>query len=372
MKSRKRREDEVRKARKKFVISMTIALVVLTILVVYMIVNMPTGYYRGRYSSLLKELFEKLVNDEEWSNESNYHIYLREIFYEYYIKLYNTSFIFNYTFLLRPGQESVVYRVFLGANETLYVETYGNDTYYYTISLDIHGKINILGYALLGNSSRSIAISDVIELTLERRNATLRTVLYNESYLIIFTNISRPVSGYVFVNKTPPVNLTSILRVVPIEYTVWLFQNWIRDRYTILTRERVSIDDMIRNVKPPWDILSKDTRDITILEACILLHRLYSIVGIENRILAIDLDGDSELDHFAIAIKYAKTPSDYVRIMTDYILNDANINIIDREVNVKYATALEANWIIVDPVYEYKYVPAFINLKYYYNLGIVR
>ncbi|MEM1768549.1 MAG: hypothetical protein QXX35_00630 [Desulfurococcaceae archaeon] len=370
---KKKKLEELKRARKRFfTISMSIAMVFLTILVVYMIVNLPTGYYRGRYSSILKNVFEKIQSDENWDNETIYNVYLREIFYEYYVNLYNTSIIFNQSFLLTPDNSIAIYRVFLGANETLFIETYGNDTYYLTLSLDVQGRMNLLGYAIPGNTSRNIEVSDVIYLKIENYNLTKRVILYNETYLIIYTNISKPVSGYVFVNKTPPLNLTSILRIIPVEYTIWLFQNWIRDRYYIKTIDKNNIENVLRNTRPPWEILDKSIKEITVLEACILLYRLYSLMNIESKVIAIDLDGDNELDHFAIAVKYTRTVNDYVRIMIDYILNDANIYIEETDVNVKHAVVDNTYWLILDPVYELKYVPSFIKLKYYINLGIVQ
>ncbi|GEM_PF-5663554 len=363
--SRRRREEEIRRARRIFAVSMSIAIALLAIIVIYIFLNPPTPYYNGKYSGVLKEIFSKFQDDPRWSNEKIYMPILHEIFYEYYVELYNTSLIMNKTFEIAKN-ESMLFRVFLGANETLYVETYGNGPYYYILSIDKEGHIRLLNEALPGNSSREIRVSNVLYLTIS--NETRRIIVYNETYLIFLTNSTRVVRGYVFINKTPPVNLSSILDIYPVEYTVWLFENWVKDRYVIKPADLEALDE----TRPPWEIIGSDVKEITSLEACILLNRLYNFTGIETHIIAIDMDGDGELDNFALALKYDKNPQAFGRAIVDYILEDANIRVGGREISIKHAVTYTTTWIILDPLYEDKYIPGSITgVAYYEYIGMI-
>lgn len=361
----RRREEEIRRARRIFAVSMAIAIALIAFIVIYIFINPPTPYYNGRYSSILREVLKKFQNDPRWSNKSIYLPVLHEIFYEYYLKLYNTSFIMNKTFEIARDR-SIIYRVFLAANETLYVETRGNGTYYYILSLDEQGYIRLLNEALPGNSTREIRVSNVLYLKIS--NETRKVIIYNETYLILLTNSTKPVRGYIFINKTPPLNLSSILDVYPVEYTVWLFQNWVKDRYNIIETNLETLE----NTRPPWEIIRDDIGEITSFEACLLLYKLYNITGIETRVIAIDIDGDNELDNFALALKYDKSPEAFGKAIIDYILEDANIHVNMREISIKHAVTYDATWIILDPLYEEKYIPGSItNIQFYEYIGII-
>ncbi len=364
--SRRRREEEIRRARRVFAISMGLAIAILAVIVIYVLMQpIPTGYYTGVYREELDDLFKKFMNDPRWNDTSIYADIFRYVFYNYYRKLYNTSMIMNKTFSI-TRYESTLFTVFLGAYESLYVETRGNGTYYYILTLDERGRIRLMNQAIPGNSSREITVSETLYLTI--MNTTKQVILYNDTYLLFLTNSTIPVKGYVFINKTPPTNLSRILDIYPVEYTVWLFENWIRDRYEITPVD----PDKIGETRPPWTIYSENVTEITSLEACILLYKLYNFTGIESHIIAIDLDGDRELDHFALAIKYDRGPRAFGNAILNYILRDANIYVSETRFSFKHAITETGTWIILDPVYELKYVPAcIVGVQYYDNLGIV-
>jgi len=366
MKSRRREKEEIKRRQRILTISMLITIIILAVIVILSINYQPSIYYNGRYANVLRDLFERFKNDPRWINKTYYHPVLREIFYEYYIRLYNTSVLINNTFTI-VKDKVIRYPVFIGANETIYIETYGNGTYYYVLSLDPDGKVIIPESAGVGNSSKEIRFPSEIELTIG--NTTKKTILYGTGYILLTTNSTEPVHGRLFVNKTPPLNLSSILTLFPEEYTIWLFQNWVKDRFII---KKIELDKL-QDTRPPWDIIDGNVSEITILEACILLNRLYFAIGFNTSIIAIDLDGDNELDTFALAFKYSKDPNAYVKTLIEYILSDANIYIKPMEINVKYIKInITKYYIILDPLHEDKYIPGFIRgVTYYSNIGYI-
>jgi len=366
MRSRKREKEEIRKRQRILVVSMAITIIILVVIVILFINYQPSIYYNGRYANVLRELFDRFKNDPRWNNKTYYYPILREVFYKYYLNLYNTSVLINETFTIKKD-EIIRYPVFIGANETIYVETYGNGTYYYILSLDPDGKVLLPESAGVGNSSKEIRFPNEIELNIG--NTTKKTILYGTGYLLLTTNSTEIIYGRIFVNKTPPLNLSSILTLFPEEYTIWLFQNWIKDSYVI---KKIELDKL-QDTRPPWDIIDGDAREITILEACILLNRLYFIAGFNTSIIAIDLDGDNELDSFALAFNYSKDPNTYAKIMVEYILRDVNIYIESTEINVKHIKVNSTKYyIILDPLHEDKHIPGCIkNIIYYSNIGYI-
>jgi len=348
-KPRKIMEQEMKRRTKLILtVSMIVTIAVLgTIAILLLNINEQSVYYSGKYALSLKSLIMKYRGDDRWRNETIYYGVLRKIFYEYYLKLYNLSTGVNNTFLISRDHQLVI-NVFLATNETLYIETYGNDTYYYVISLDKDMSFlkkngsNLLVDVTLGNSEHEIRIE--------------AKYIYNETYIILFTNATTPVKGWIYFKRTPPLNLSSILAMHPFEYTSWLFQNWVKERYLI---KPVDLEHL-ENTRPPWIIIQDNVTEITSLEAVLLLDRLYNLTGFETRYCAVDLNGDGEADHVALMVRYNKRGDFYGNVLVNYVLRDANIYFENMKVKFKHVVLGNATWIVLDPLYEAKYIPSFI------------
>ncbi len=357
-KIRKKKKKEIMEEYKRKVKIITSIVIVVTIIVLSAIVIMiflhpPTIYYSGKYGEELRHLIDNYMNDPRWSNKTIYRTVLREIFYQYYLTLYNTSSGVNTSFIITKDR-SVAIKTFLATNESLHIETYGNGTYYYILALDPNGHIRLSNYAIAGNSVHDFPV-----------NATL----YNDTYIILVTNSTKTVKGYVYLWRKPPKDLTTILKLYPIEYTTWLFETWVKDRYVI----RPIDFNELSSTRPPWEIVDVNVKEINSLEAVLLLNRLYNLTGFETHIIAIDLDGDGEMDHVSLMIKYGKDPRAYGSAILDYILRDVNIYVNYKEYLFKHVVYNGEIWMILDPLYEAKYVPSYIVDKEIYEfVGIIK
>jgi len=361
----RRGKPENKRGRKRaFAVLLAFAATLITGFILITLLQPQTQEYAGRYGSAVKALIDRFSRDWRWSNATVYYPVLRHIYYEYYLKLYNTSTLVNQPFTIVRGKPAV-YRIFLGANETVRIETWGNGTYTYSLVVELGGALAKL-YEEPGNTSREVGIADEINLVVA--GVKRKVILYGPAYINLSTNSTIPVSGYIRVSKDPPRNLSSILRVFPVEYTTWLFQNWIKERFKITPVDFSKLGD----TRPPWEILFSDnTTEISSLEACLILNRLYNATGIETRIIAVDLDGDGEADTFALALKYGKTPDQFAGALLNYILEDANLSFGENRINLKYFVLDNTVWIVLDPLYEDERVPGHIKLEYYSFLGFV-
>ncbi|OYT38793.1 MAG: hypothetical protein B6U89_05270 [Desulfurococcales archaeon ex4484_58] len=363
MKKRKRKLDKkggLIERRRKIIMSSIIGVVVTITLILTLIMiftKAPTTKYYGIYAEALNNIIEKYTKDPRWNDLNTYKQVLHEIYYEYYKRLYNTSIITNTTFTI-SNKTSYVIRVFLATNETIYVKTKGNGTYYCIVSLTDKPE----------EIEKNLIVSFAVNSSGVDKIINIEVPIYAESFFILYTNSSKPIHGYIFINKTPPGNLTTILRVFPIEYTTWLFESWIKDRYIIKPIDPEEISE----TRPPWEIVYKNITEITSLEACLLMSRLYNLTGIRNHIIAVDLDGDGEMDHIALMIEYEKDPSMFGNAILNYILRDVNLNIEPGEVKFKHVIFYGKTWMVIDPLYEMKYIPAYIPGKEVYEtLGII-
>jgi len=203
---------------------------------------------------------------------------------------------------------------------------------------------------------------------LEVAGAKHKVIIYGPAYINLSTSLTTPVSCYIHVSRKPPRNLTSILRILSVEYTTWLFQNWIKDRFKIAPLDFSKLGE----TRPPWKILFSDNiTEISSLEACLILNRLYNVTGLETRIIAVDLDGGGEADTFALALKYGKTPDRFADALLNNILEDSHLQFGENRVNLKYFVFDNSIWIVLDPLYEDERVPGHIKLEYYGFLGFI-
>lgn len=316
----------------------------------------PLPMYSGEYSDELRCLARNSVDVDDPVLNST----LKYLFLNYTDILYNTSTVFNKSFRVRENLSQVFYFK-ATRGEIVIVDTYGNGYYYY--ALFYQGKILLEGSETLGNSTYSFAL-DIPEEYIPA------TQPYIDIAVIVSSNSSRPVDGFITLSKRSPEKIDTVLRRAGIEYSVLLIYTWMRNTFNITDIPPAEI------IQENWsviDVLEDNATVIDSFRASLLFKKLLDILGIESHVVAVDLDGDGNADHFAIALKYStENPSLYVSKLTN-ILEGMNINYggDDENINIKYLRYGGCTWIIIDPLYGDNYLPGTIKADNYQLLGMI-
>ncbi len=312
--------------------------------------------YSGEYSIELRNIAEKYLEQ----NDPVFNETIKYLFTKYYLKLYNTSLVWNKTFQVKINS-SIIYVVKVTRNETLIVDTHGNGTYSYVFSLDPNGKYLIEGSGSLGNSSREFKLSLPPQFFHRA---------YIDLYVIVSSNSSRIVEGYISIAKKPPDDIGVILTRAGIEYVTLLLNSWMKTNFNITDK---SLKDIIDNTRDPAVILRNNITEINSFEASLILKKIYDILKIDSHIIAVDTDGDEEPDHFAVVIK---PPNNDPAFFSDQLMNILEgINRVGEipggEIHVKYVPYNNINWVIIDPIYQPEYVPGQLLITSYNVLGAI-
>ncbi len=360
MKKRKIRDLSPRERKAVYAIITGLAAVIVILIILSLTTPStsppPLPMYSGEHSGELRELAEHNIGiDNPLFNTT-----LRYLFLNYTSNLYNTSIVFNKTFRVKQNLSQIFYFK-ATRGEIVIIDTYGNGYYYY--ALFYQGKILLEGTETLGNSTFSFSL-DIPE---EYFPATQP---YIDIAVIISSNSSRPVDGFIVLSKKPPAKLDTILRRAGVEYSVLLIYTWLKDAFNITD---TSLDEILEQEHTMADVLENNITIIDSFQASLLFKKFLDILGIESHVVAVDLNGDGNVDHFAVALKYSLgNPSLYVSKLLN-ILDGINVDYGEGEedIHIKYFEYGGSTWIIIDPLYGEDYLPGTIRVDNYHLLGMI-
>ncbi len=363
--SRKGRR-ELSPTEKRIVYGIIVLIIGLTITLIILTLNTPSQSviyalppYNGEYSDALRDIASKsLAVNGSVVNDTIRYLFLKE-----YLKLYNGSLLFNKTFNVKVNL-SVAYVFYATRNETIIIKTHGNGSYYYALFYT-ENRYLLENSETPGNSSRIFRI-DLPD------NYFPPGKPYMEFTVIISSNSTRRVTGYVTVSKKPPIVLDTIIRRAPIAYYTLMLDSWIRDRYTVRDEP---ISKVLTSTRSVGELLEQNGTVINSLEASLIAKTLLDHVMVESHIVAVDTNNDGVVDHFAVLFKYPVKPGG----VTEYssrllnILEGFNLasKLGDNEaLHVKYIYYGDYSWIVFDPVYS-NGVPGVVITDTYHVLGMI-
>ncbi len=316
----------------------------------------PLPLYSGEHSNELVELAKHDIS----ASDPLLNTTLRYLFLNFTDNLYNTSIVFNKTFHVKQNLSRIFYFK-ATRGEIVIIDTYGNGYYYY--ALFYQGKMLLEGSETLGNSTFSFSLNIPEEYI-------PATQPFIDIAVIVSSNSSRPVDGFIVLSKRPPARLDTVLRRAGIEYSALLIYTWLKDVYTITD---TSLDEILEQKYTIIDVLKNNITSIDSFHASILFKKLLDILGLESHVVAVDLNGDGNADHFAVALKYPLgNPSLYISKLLN-ILDGINVNYGegDRDIHIKYIEYGGSTWIIIDPLYGEDYLPGTIRTENYHLLGMI-
>ncbi len=357
--SRKRRIE----GWKVYVLFIVIAGIIAGLIVLAIISsNQSKGYsedlppYSGEYSDRLRKLAEEYLS----SNNPIYNSTIKYLFTKYYKTLYNTTTILNRTFTVKRNL-SVEYVFKASRNETIIISTRGNGSYSYVLSLDQYGYYIIQGSGTPGNTSREFKFQ-LPEKFFYRA--------YIDVYLIVSSNSTKRVHGYIAVGKHPPRDLGTILKRTPVEFTVLTIYSWMKNSYEITDS---SLSDIVENSRDPVYILENNVSRINSFEASLIMKKILDVFGIKSHIVAVDTNGDGRPDHFSLVIAtFSNDPTKYSDNLMNILEGINRVGVLEGDnIHVKYIAYKGINWIIIDPVYELDYVPGQLTTTIYNVLGMI-
>ncbi len=361
----KRRRELSRKERMivygvvAIIIGLVIVLIALTMIhpVKQVIYALPP--YSGEYSDLLRDSVSSALK----TNGSIVNETIRYLFLEEYKYMYNGSLLFNNTFTVAKGL-SVKYTFLATRNETIIVDTHGNGSYYYALFYS-ENEYLLEGSETLGNTTRIFRF-DIPDAYFPPNRP------YMEVSIIISTNSTGNTTGYVAVSKRPPDRIDTIIRRAPIAYFTLAINSWLKYNYTIYDEPVAREAADARSV---GELLSMKPGRITSLEAALISKTLLDRVMIESHIVAIDVNGDDVIDHFAVLFRYPVTPAGANEYSSRLLNILEGFNLIGElgsgGVHVKFIQYNGYSWIILDPMYSPGHIPGQVSVDTYNILGMI-